>query len=176
MPNDRFVNKNWTVRSGRSSTKLDTNLSVLIQFFSVGLVPAHGDIKLNYWMTAVNPITSIYWHADNAAGFAKLIEDNVNSCNAVVRANACAVREIVMKEPCDIESSSWQFKLTAQHGACMNTESIIFASWLWACITFKFGFVFLAIAQCCSMLANFLSKPAYKCMNLGLNPEDEAKR
>ena len=30
----------------------------------------------------------------------------MNSCNAVVRANACAVREIVLKKPCDVKSSS----------------------------------------------------------------------
>ena len=45
-------------------------------------------------------------YTDSTAAFVKLVEDNVNSCSAVVRANACAVREIVLKKSCDVTSSS----------------------------------------------------------------------
>lgn len=47
-----------------------------------------------------------FTYTDSTAAFVKLVEDNVNSCSAVVRANACAVREIVLKKPCDVTSSS----------------------------------------------------------------------
>ena len=38
--------------------------------------------------------------------FLKLSEDNVNSCSAIVRANACAVREIVLNKPCELPPNS----------------------------------------------------------------------
>ena len=38
--------------------------------------------------------------------FMKLFKDNVNSCNAVVRANACAVQEIVLNKTCELPPNS----------------------------------------------------------------------
>ena len=36
----------------------------------------------------------------------ELIRSNVNACNAVLRANACAVQEIVLDMPCEIPLNS----------------------------------------------------------------------
>ena len=40
-----------------------------------------------------------------AIDFERLIEENVNNCNGVLRATACAVRELVLNQTCEVPSS-----------------------------------------------------------------------
>ena len=40
-----------------------------------------------------------------AIDFQRLIEENMNSCNGVLRATACAVRELVLNQTCEVPPS-----------------------------------------------------------------------
>ena len=52
----------------------------------------------SYCMAAVN--------SNLLTDIARLIKYNLDNCNPIVRANAFTVREIVLKKPCDVTSSS----------------------------------------------------------------------
>ena len=42
-----------------------------------------------------------------AIDFERLIEDNMGNCNGVLRATACAIRELVLNQTCEVPSSGW---------------------------------------------------------------------